>query len=359
MIAGGFFFNAFISHLCFMLPFGLHSAKSFAIDLGNNNTLLTDKDKILLSEPSYIVFNENHSIKAVGEEAYCIYEKSHQALHPVKPLRGGVIADYQSAGKMIRTLVDKVYGNNFLSRGFDTIITGVPFHTTMVERRAFKDALDQFNPRRTNLLFEPLAAAIGMGMNIGEPEGKFIVDIGGGITEMVVISLSGVAAFQSIKIAGDTFDECIRDYFRKAHNLLIGIRTAEMVKKSIGGVYAEVGIVPPAILVRGKSLAEGIPMSVEVTYHELVHVLDKPFAEIENGILHTLQHCPPELASDIYETGIHVTGGSALLKGLKQRLEKNISLPVHIDANPLTSVSTGISKALRNPRQYQSVLIEA
>ncbi|GCC53290.1 rod shape-determining protein [Chryseotalea sanaruensis] len=342
-----------------MFPFGLHSAKSFAIDLGNTNTLLTDKDKILLSEPSYIVFNENHSIKAVGEEAYCIFEKSHHALHPVKPLRCGVIADYQSAGKMIRTLVDKVYGKNFLSRGFDTIITGVPFHTTMVERRAFKDTLDQFNPRKTHLLFEPLAAAIGMDMNICEPEGKFIVDIGGGITEMVVISLSGVAAFQSIKVAGDTFDEAIRDYFRREHNLLIGIRTAELVKKSIGGVYADVGIVPPSIFVKGKSLAEGIPMSVEVNYLELVHVLDKPFSEIENGIIQTLQHCPPELASDIYETGIHVTGGSALLKGLKQRLEKKISLPVHIDDNPLTSVSTGISKALRNPKKYQSVLIEA
>lgn len=342
-----------------MLPFGLHSAKSFAIDLGNTNTLLTDKDKILLSEPSYIVFNDNQSVKAVGEEAYCIFEKSHQALHPVKPLRGGVIADYQSAGKMIRSLVDKVYGKNFLSRGFDTIITGVPFHTTMVERRAFKDALDQFNPRKINLLFEPLAAAIGMDMNICEPEGKFIVDIGGGITEMVVISLSGVAAFQSMKVAGDTFDETIRDYFRKEYNLLIGIRTAELVKKSIGGVYVDVGIVPPSIIVKGKSLAAGIPMSVEVTYHELVHVLDKPFSEIENGIIQTLQQCPPELAADIYETGIHVTGGSALLKGLKQRLEKNISLPVHIDENPLTSVSTGISKALRNPKKYQSVLIEA
>ncbi len=342
-----------------MMPFGLNGSKSFAIDLGNNNTLLTDKDRILLAEPSYIVFNDNQSIKAVGEEAYSIFEKSHEALHPVKPLRGGVIADYQSAGKMIRSLVDKVYGNGFFNRGFDTIITGVPYHTTLVERRAFRDALDQFNPRKTNMLFEPLAAAIGMDLNIREPEGKFIVDIGGGITEMVVISLSGVAAFQSLKVAGDTFDEAIRDYFRKHHNLLIGIRTAEQIKKMIGGVHHNIQVIPSPVKVKGKSLAEGIPMSVEVSYQELVYVLDKPFAEIEAGILHTLQHCPPELSADIYQTGIYVTGGSALLKGLQERLHKSTSLPIHIDTHPLTSVSKGISKALRDQKYYQGVLIEA
>lgn len=334
-------------------------SRSFAIDLGNNNTLLTDKEKILLSEPSYIVFNENQSIKAVGEEAYCIYEKSHKDLHPVKPLRGGVIADYQSAGKMIRSLVDKVYNTGFLSKGFDTIITGVPYHTTLVERRAFRDALDQFNARKVNLLFEPLAAAIGMDLNIREPEGKLLVDIGGGITEVVVISLSGVASFQSLKVAGDSFDEVIRDYFRKEYNLLIGARTAEQVKKTIGGVYRNLKNVPAPMLVKGKSLAEGIPVSKEVSYGELVQVLDKPFAEIEAGIIHTLQHCPPELAADIYQSGIYVTGGSALLHGVKERLEKTTSLPVHIDSHSLTSVTRGISKALRDPKHFQGVLIEA
>lgn len=334
-------------------------SRSFAIDLGNNNTLLTDKERILLSEPSYIVFNDNHSVKAVGEEAYSIFEKSHDALHPVKPLRGGVIADYQSAGKMIRMLVDKVYSTGFLSKGFDTIITGVPYHTTPVERRAFSDALDQFNSRKTNLLFEPLAAAIGMDLDIREPEGKLLVDIGGGITEVVVISLSGVASFQSLKVAGDSFDEAIRDYFRKQYNLLIGARTAEQVKKAVGGVFTNLKAMPLPMLVKGKSLAEGIPMSVEVRYEELVPVLDKPFSEIEAGIIHTLQHCPPELAADIYKSGVHVTGGSALLHGVKERLERTTSLPVHVDAHSLTSVSRGISKALRDPKHYQGVLIEA
>ncbi len=340
-----------------MMNFNFSKSKSFAIDLGNNNTLLTDKDKLLLSEPSYIVLNENSTVNAVGEAAYNIFEKSHEALHPIKPLRGGVIADYQSADKMIRSLVDKVYTKHFWQSGFDTIITGVPYHTTLVERRAFREALDQFNARKTLMLYEPLAAAIGMGLNIREPEGKLIVDIGGGITEVVIVSLSGVAAFQSLKVAGDTFDEAIRDYFRREHNLLIGIRTAEQVKKTIGGVYHEIENVPDPIYVRGKSLEEGIPVSKKVSYHEIVNVLSKPFDEIEAGIIHTLQQCPPELASDIYSSGIYLTGGGALLHGIKERLEKSISLPVHIDEYALLSVSKGISTALRNPKQFQSVLM--
>lgn len=339
------------------MNFSFGKSKSFALDLGNNNTVLTDTERVLLSEPSYIVLNKNQSVNAVGEAAYNIFEKSHEALHPIKPLRGGVIADYQSADKMLRMLVDKVYTKHFLPTGFNTIITGVPYHTTLVERRAFRDALEQFNASRTLMLYEPLAAAIGMGLNIREPEGKLIVDIGGGITEVVIISLSGVAAFQSMKVAGDTFDDAIRDYLRREYNLLIGIRTAEQVKKIIGGVLHTVESIPGNISVRGKSLAEGIPMSKEISYAEIVDVLDKPFAEIEAGIIHTLQHCPPELAADIYSTGIHVTGGGALLHGLKERLEKTISLPVHIDENALLSVSKGIAEALRNPKQFQGVLI--
>ncbi len=340
-----------------MMNFNFSKSKSFAIDLGNNNTLLTDKDKLLLSEPSYIVLNENSSVNAVGEAAYNIFEKSHEALHPIKPLRGGVIADYQSADKMIRSLVDKVYTKHFWQSGFDTIITGVPYHTTLVERRAFREALDQFNARKTLMLYEPLAAAIGMGLNIREPEGKLIVDIGGGITEVVIISLSGVAAFQSLKVAGDTFDEAIRDYFRREHNLLIGIRTAEQVKKTIGGVYHEIDNVPDPISVRGKSLEEGIPVSKKISYHEIVNVLSKLFDEVEAGIIHTLQHCPPELASDIYDSGIYLTGGGALLHGIKERLENSISLPVHIDEHALLSVSKGISTALRNQKQFQGVFM--
>jgi rod shape-determining protein MreB len=335
--------------------------RNFAIDLGNNNTLVTDGTDILLQEPSYIVFNANtHDVKAVGDKAFEIYEKAHEDLKPVKPLRGGVIADYESAARMIRELVRKVYtGKSFFS-GYNNIVSGVPYSTTEVERRALRDALDQFNSRNTYLLYEPLAAAVGMGLDIRQPEGKLIIDIGGGITEIVVISLSGIAAFQSLKVAGDAFDENIRDYFRRQYNLSIGIKTAEQVKWLVGSAVDKLNAsdAPAPVPVRGKDLMTGIPITRTVSYQEIALVLDKSLSAIETAIIQTLETCPPELAADIYESGIHLTGGSALLRGLRERLEKRIKLAVHLDKDPLRSVTRGIGKALHQTRQYQSILLQ-
>ncbi len=228
-----------------MLPF--RNNKSFAIDLGNNNTLVTNDRQILLSQPSYIVFDEaNHSVKAVGDEAYDIFEKNHDQLKPIKPLRWGVIADYNSASKMISSMVGEVCKKNWIS-SFDHIISGVPFSTTEVERRALRDALDQFNSKKTQLLFEPLAAAIGMGLNIREPDGKMVIDIGGGITEIVVISLSGIAVFQSVKTAGDSFTDAIKDYFRRQYNFDMGWKTAEKLKIQVGAASANINDTPSPV----------------------------------------------------------------------------------------------------------------
>jgi rod shape-determining protein MreB and related proteins len=333
-------------------------SKSFAIDLGNNNTLLTDQNQILLSQPSFIVFDEEkHSVKAVGDEAYSIFEKNHEQLKPVKPLRWGVIADYNSASVMINEMVSRVYKKNWFS-SFDHIISGVPFCTTEVERRALRDSLDQFNSRKTYLFFEPLAAAVGMGMNIREPEGKMVIDIGGGITEIVVISLSGVATFQSIKVAGDTFTEEIQDHFRRSHNLSIGWKTAEQVKIQVGSAIHDLPNPPAAMVVRGKNIMEGIPVTRKVDHQEIAFVLNKSVQAIEQAIIQTLEVCPPELAADIFQNGIHLTGGSALLRGISERIERNIHLPVHVDEQPLLSVSKGISLALRDPKKFKSVLFE-
>jgi rod shape-determining protein MreB and related proteins len=339
-----------------MLPFLQN--KSFAIDLGNNNTLVTDENKILLSQPSYIVFDEEkHAVKAVGEEAYNIFEKNHNQLKPVKPLRWGVIADYDSASLMINKMVRQVYKKNWLS-SFHHIISGVPLCTTEVERRALRDALDQFNSKKTYLLFEPLAAALGMGLNIREPEGKMVIDIGGGITEIVVISLSGVAVFQSIKVAGDLFTEDIQDHFRRVHNLTIGWKTAEQVKVQVGAATPFLKDSPPPMMVRGKGIMEGIPVTRKINHEEIAQVLDKSIQAIEQSIIQTLEVCPPELAADIYQNGVHLTGGSALLRGLSERLQKAIQLPVHLDETPLLSVSKGVSQALRDPKKFKSVLFE-
>lgn len=342
-----------------MFTYNPFKNKSFAIDLGNSNTLLTDSRHILLSQPSYIVFDEQQrTVKAVGEEAYHIFEKNHERLKPVKPLRWGVIADYNSAAMMIKQLVNRIYKNGNWFGGFNHIVSGVPLSTTEVERRALRDALDQFNARKTHLIFEPLAAAIGMNLNIREAQGKMIIDIGGGITEIVVISLSGVAISRSIKVAGDSFTEEIQDYFRRQYNLTIGWRTAEQIKRNVGAASPELSEPPRPLMVKGKDIMKGIPVTREVNHHEVAGILDKSIRSIEQSIIQALEVCPPELSADIYEHGVHLTGGGALLKGLATRLSQTIQLPIHLDKTPLLSVSRGISKALAEPKKFQAVLFE-
>ena len=337
---------------------GWIAGDSFAIDLGNTNTLLANESQILVSEPSYIVFdNDKNRVKAVGAAAYDIFEKNHENLRPVKPLRWGVISDYDSAAAMIREMVNNTFSKSKRLRGFRNIISGVPFATTEVERRALRDALGQFNARDIKLLFEPLAAAIGMGLNVQEPSGKMIVDIGGGITEIVIISLSGVAAFYSTKVAGDSMTEDIQDYFRRYHQLYIGFRTSERIKMQVGSVLEQPEDVPAPAYVTGRDLKEGIPVKLRTDHREIHHILDPSFCSIEEAIINTLEVCPPELASDIYGNGIHVTGGGAMLRGVRERLEKTLSLPIHIDSDPLLSVSKGISKVLARPEKSKAMLI--
>jgi len=342
-----------------MLDFHFSRNRSFAIDLGNNNTLLTNDERVLLAQPSYIAFDVmSHSIKAVGNAAYDMVEKHHVNLHPIKPLRGGVIADFESASKMIQQMVAEVYPTRNWFSGFDKIVSGIPYSTTEVERRALRDTLDQFGARRTYLLFEPLAAALGMGLNIREPEGKMIIDIGGGITEIVVISLSGIAVFKSVKIAGDTFDRDIQDYIRKAYNIVIGARTAEQIKVSIGAVCEDIDEILLPFRMKGKNVKDGIPVSQMIKHTEVAQALSKSFESIERSIVQVLETCPPELAADIYLNGIFVTGGGALLHGIKKRLERTLQLPVHIDHEPLLSVSKGVSMTLRDPKKFAAVLVE-
>lgn len=341
-----------------MFGFPSLSSKSFAIDLGNNNTLLTNHEGVLFSQPSFIAFDSTtHSVKAVGDAAYNMYEKNHHELLPVKPLRGGVIADYESASAMIKEMVKSVYPKNW-SNSFSHIISGIPYATTEVERRALRDAMDQFHARKTNLFFEPLAAATGMGLDIRTPEGKMIVDIGGGITEIVVISLSGIAVFHSSKIAGDSFTTEIQDAFRRNFNMAIGFKTAEQVKMQAGLVWSRMKQKPASITVRGKDIMEGIPVTRIVSSDEVAEILNKPFLSIEEGIIHALEICPPELSADIYQNGIHITGGGALLHGVRERLEHVLHLPIHLDREPLLSVSKGIAQALREPQKFRPVLVD-
>jgi rod shape-determining protein MreB len=341
-----------------MMSFNFFNKKSLAIDLGNTNTLVRDQHRLLVSEPSCIVFDTNsNAVKAVGEKAYSMFEKNHDTLKPVKPLKGGVIADYHSACSMIRELIKQANSNGKFFRGYENLISGIPYSTTEVERKALRDALDQFNTNHTYLVYEPIAAALGIGLDIREPDGKMVIDIGGGITEIVVISLSGIAAFQSIKIAGDTFDEAIQDHFRRNYNIAIGLRTAEQIKIQVGAVLNDLTDPPAPMVVKGKHLVEGIPVTRKVDHVEIASILNKSINSIETAIVQTLEVCPPELAADIYENGIHITGGNAYLRGLKERFQSKLNLPVHIDTEALESVSKGIATMLQDTKKYQSVLM--
>ncbi len=341
-----------------LVKFDFIRKKSFAIDLGNTNTLVSDVDNLLVDQPSYIVLDSNrNAVKAVGTQAYSMFEKSHQEYRPIKPMQGGVIADYESATKMIQALMRQASGTKSVFKGYGNIISGVPYSTTPVERRALLNALETLHAKSVYLLYEPLAAALGMGLNIQEPEGKLVIDIGGGITEIVVISLSGIACFQSIRVAGDTMDESIRHYFRKEYNMAIGIKTAEQVKIGVGAVLNDLDNPPALMEVKGKEMLRGLPVIRTVSHHEICAVLERSISAIELGIVQTLETCPPELSSDIYGSGVFVTGGNALLRGLKERLESKLNLKVHIDANPLLSVSRGVATVLREPLKYKGVLM--
>jgi rod shape-determining protein MreB and related proteins len=341
-----------------MKNFSFLRKKSLGIDLGNNNTLVSDGKRLLVSQPSCIVLDKvKDTVKAVGSDAYDMFEKTHHDLKHIKPLKGGVIADYSSATRMIAELIQKAYGSkSFLDR-YEHIVTGVPYNTTNVERRALKATLEQFNASAVQLVFEPLAAAIGMDLDISQPDGKMVVDIGGGITEIAVVSLSGIACFQSLKVSGDSMDEEIQHYFRRTYNMGIGLRTAEQVKMNVGSVMEESKI-HKTMIVRGKDLVRGIPATRETNNREIGAILEKSISAIELGIIQTLEKCPPELAGDIYGNGIYITGGNAMLGGLKERFERKFNLVVHIDENCLTSVSKGLAKAVNDPKKYKPLLID-
>ena len=341
------------------MNFNFFKNKSVALDLGNNNTVLSSRESVLFSQASYIVFDlGSQKVKAIGDKAYNMFEKNHQELKPVKPLKGGVIADYDSARVMIHEMVGQACGSKSFMGGYDCIISGIPYNTTEVERRALRDVIDQFSARRTFMIYEPVAAALGIGLNIREPDGKMIIDIGGGITEIVVISLSGIAAFQSLKVAGDTFDEEIQDHFRRSYNMAIGLKTAEQIKIKVGAVLDNLPEKPEPLIVKGKDMVEGIPVVRKINHSEVAFVLEKSITAIEHGVVQTLETCPPELAGDIYENGIHITGGSSMLRGLRERFEAKLRLPVHIDSQPLLSVSRGMATTLGETKKFQSILME-
>jgi rod shape-determining protein MreB and related proteins len=329
-----------------------------AIDLGTANTLIIYKDKIVIDEPSIIaVDRKTDKVLAVGTQAMQMHERTHDNIRTIRPLKDGVIADFTAAEQMIRGMIKMLnIGNRFFTPSYRMVIC-IPSGITEVEKRAVKEAAEHTGAREVYMIHEPIAAAIGIGINIEEPNGSMVVDIGGGTTEIAVISLSGIVCEQSIKVAGDVFTRDILEYMRRQHNLHIGERSAEQVKIAVGAALPELENPPKDYEVRGRDLMTGIPKILKVSYSEIAFCLDKSIAKVEDAVLNTLEKTPPELSADIYNNGIHLTGGGALLKGLDKRLALKTKLPIHIADDPLKAVVKGTGIALSQIDRFKSVLM--
>lgn len=330
-----------------------------AIDLGTANTLIIHKDKIVVDEPSIIAIDKNtNKVLAIGREAMNMHEKTHDNIKTIRPLKDGVIADFEAAEMMIKGMIKMIdlKKKSFMPSSHRMVIC-IPSGITEVEKRAVRDSAEHANAKEVYMIYEPIAAAIGTGIKIDEPVGSMIVDIGGGTTEIAVIALSGIVCDQSIRVAGDTFTKDILDYMRRQHNLLIGERSAEKVKMAIGSALTELDEAPEDYEIRGRDLMTGIPKVIKISYSEIAFALDKSVSKIEEAVLKALEISPPELSADIYDRGIHLTGGGAMLKGLDKRLALKTKLPIHIADDPLRAVVRGTGEALKNINSYRAVLM--
>jgi rod shape-determining protein MreB len=331
-------------------------SSDIAIDLGTANTLIYIKGKgIVLKEPSIVAFDKNTKrIIAVGNQAKEIQGREHRDVKVSRPLRDGVIADFEIAEGMLRTFIKMAKGGLLPSR---RIVIAVPTGITEVEKRAVRDSAEHAGAKEVHLIAEPMAAAIGIGCDVESPVGNMIIDIGGGTTEIAIIALSGIVTDESIRIAGDEMNNAIVQYFKKNYNILIGERTAEMIKIQVGSAIE----LPEEITiqVKGRDLVQGIPTSVEVSSEDIRQALKEPVDQIIEAVRVALEKTPPELSADIYDRGIMLTGGGALLKGLDERIRMETNLPVHVADDPLTAVVRGVGKVLENFDKYEKVLIRS
>lgn len=323
--------------------------KEIAIDLGTANTIIIYNDKVVVDEPSIVAIERNTGrIIAVGKKAMMMHGKTHENIKTIRPLRDGVIADFQAAEHMMREMI-KMIGikGRFFPPALKMVIC-IPSGITEVEERAVKDSAEQAGAKEVRLIHEPMAAAIGIGIDVLEPTGNMIIDIGGGTSEIAVIALGGIVNNKSIRIAGDDFNSDIEEYMRKQHNINIGERTAERIKIEVGAALPLIDNPPDDFPVHGRDMLTGIPKEIKVNYTEIAHCLDKSISKIEAAVLNALEMTPPELSADIFRTGIYLAGGGSLLRGLDKRLHQKTKLPVHVAEDPLRAVARGTGIALKN-----------
>jgi rod shape-determining protein MreB len=332
-------------------------SQDLAIDLGTANTLIIYKDQVVVNEPSIIaIHRKTGQVKAVGHQAQQMHGKTHEDIKTIRPLKDGVIADFTAAELMLRGMINMINKGKKMFSPHLRMVICIPSGITEVEKRAVKESADRSGSKETYLIAEPMAAAIGIGIDVEEPMGNMVIDIGGGTTEIAVIALAGIVCDQSIRIAGDEFTNDIAEYMRREHNILIGERSAERIKIEVGAALPELENPPADFSVNGRDLMTGIPKQITVTYSEIANALDKSITKIEEAILKALEITPPELSADIYQTGLYLTGGGALLRGLDKRISMKTKLPVYIAEDPLKAVVRGTGIVLKNLQRYKHIL---
>jgi rod shape-determining protein MreB and related proteins len=327
--------------------------QELAIDLGTANTIIIHNDKIVVDEPSIVAVDQKTGkLIAIGERARQMHGKTHENIKTIRPLRDGVIADFNAAEQMIRGMIKMINRRPRLFSPTLKMVVCIPSGSTEVEVRAVRDSSEHAGGRDVFLIYEPMAASIGIGIDVEAPEGSMIIDIGGGTTEIAVVALGGIVCNKSIRVAGDGFTTDIQTYMRHQHNIKIGERTAEDIKIAVGSALPDLDDPPADFIVRGPNLMTAMPVEIPVSYQEIAHCLDKPISKIESAVLSVLEQTPPELYADIVKRGINLAGGGALLRGLSKRLTEKISIPFHVAEDPLHAVARGTAIALKNVDRF-------
>ena len=335
----------------------MFGSKDIGIDLGTANTLVYMKGKgIIIREPSVVAVDiRNDKVKCVGQEAKDVIGRTPGSIVTVRPLKDGVIADYDTTTSMLKSFIRKAVGKTLLSR--PRVVICIPSGVTAVERRAVRDAAEEAGAKRVSIIEEPMAAAIGAGLPVAEPNGSMVVDIGGGTSEVAVISLGGIVTAKSVRVGGDEFDSAITNFIKKKYNLLIGERTAEDIKIQIGSaVPLEDGEL--SMEIKGRNLLNGLPENITITSDQIRSALEDPLSMVLEAIRNTLERTPPELSADIIDQGITLTGGGALLRGLDRLISAETGMPVKIAENPLDCVAVGTGMVLDNINALPDVLSE-
>ncbi len=332
--------------------------QEIAMDLGTANTVIIHNDKIVVDQPSVVALDiRSEKLEAIGAVAAQMRGKENPNIRTVRPLRDGVIADFHAAELLIRGLIKMIPNKNHLFTPSLRMVIGIPSGSTEVEIRAVRDSAEHAGGRDVYMIFEPMAAALGIGLDVEAPEGNMVVDIGGGTTEIAVISLGGIVTDKSLRVAGDAFTQDIIDYMFKQHNIRVSEVMAERIKKQVGSALIDLGDeAPQDMIVKGPNRVTGLPMEVPVSYSEIAHCLDKTISKIETAILAALGDTPPELYADLIDKGIYLAGGGALLRGLAKRLTDKIQIQFHVAEDPLRAVARGTGIALKNVDRFRFLL---